>query len=69
MKAYKLSMDYKKEKLAFSELAFVEEIEDTMKMVIRQYLDLNLDFLYKEDQADGEPTLEAKETMGLSVTI
>lgn len=56
VEAYKLSKECRKEKVAFSELAFTEGMDDTRKRAANRYLDLNLRFLDKvEDQAKDAP--------------
>lgn len=61
MEAYKLFKECHKEKVAFSDVAFIEGMDHIQRRVANLYLFIDLRFLDKDedDQAKGAPTTKA----------
>lgn len=68
VEAYKLSKDCKDQNIAFSKLAFLKGMEKTRRRVAEHFPDLDLSFLDKEEQIEGEPASTTKEAIGPSAT-
>lgn len=60
MEAYKLSKDYRDQKIAFSILTYLEGKDEAWKKVITHFSDLDISFLDEDSEVEEEPTPEAK---------
>lgn len=62
VKAYKLSKDYKNQKIKFSTKAYLIRKHEVWTKVISHFPDLDLTFMDEKLETKDEPTLEAEGT-------
>lgn len=64
LEAYKMSKEYRQEKLLFAQPAFAEDMDDTRKRILKRYSNFNLNFLDEDDSDEDALAINASALEG-----